>query len=400
VKAIYLDAALISELGHFAGSCRSVAAALRGAGIETAVCGHSRINPALAASVQALPLFTLHPNSAPVSDPVCGWLANFHHVAHVTAQDLGRLNGVQAGDLVIYNCARPAQIAAVVSWVQQSFSPDRLPRVVIILGWHPGMLVTSRNTAGDIVEWRLTDQASCLYRFAASMIQPAFAPAFRFAAADRPGSTGWSQLLGVPVVALPYFQTATTRRRNRKGTEAPCVAFLGEQRENKGYHLVPGIVARLLASNVPLRVLVQNSWSLMQTQNELLHKMAQENSRLTLRIGTASVEEWSQHLDASDFVVLPYDTGSYSTIISGIGAEAVANAIPQAVPKDTGLDLMMREYGSPGVVFSEVTESTVADAVLDGLVHFDDLADTAFEAAGAWATRNEPAVLARSLLSI
>ena len=400
MKAIYLDAALISELGHFAGSCRAVAAALRGAGVETAVCGHSRIDPALAASVQALPLFTLHPNSAPVSDPVCGWLSNFHHVAHVTAQDLGRLNGIEANDLVIYNCARPAQIAAIVSWVQQRFSPDALPRVVIVLGWHPGMVVTSRNAAGDILAWQLTEHASCLYRFAVSMIQPAFAPAFRFAAADRPGSAGWSQLLGVPVVALPYFQTATTVLRNRKGTAAPCIAFLGEQRENKGYHLVPGIVARLLASDRPLRVLVQNSWSLMQQQNDILQRMSLEDSRLQLKIGTASVEEWSEFLDASDFVVLPYDPGSYSTIISGISAEAVANAIPQAVPKDTGLDMMLREYHNPGVVFSEVTEGAVADAVLDALTRFDYLSDSAFEAAGAWAMRNDSAALARSLLSI
>lgn len=400
MKAIYLDAALISELGHFAGSCRAVTAALRSVGVHTTVCGHSRIDADLAGALPALPLFTYHPNSAPSGDPVCGWLTNYHHVAHVTTQDLQRLNGISADDLIIYNCARPAQIAALVSWVQQSFTPHNHPRVVITLGWHPGMIITARNAAGDIQEWRLTDQASCLYRFAVSLIQPAFASTFRFAAADRYGSAGWSQLLGTPVAALPYFQTATTIRRNRRGTVAPCIAFLGEQRENKGYHLVPGIVSRLLASQTPLRVLVQNSWSLMHAQNESLKQMALTDPRLDLRIGTASVAEWSVFLDASDFIVLPYDPASYSSSISGISAEAAANAIPQAVPANTGLEMMLRECGNPGVVFSEISEDAVASSVLNALADFDTLADTAFQSAGQWAIQNDTAQLGRAILSI
>jgi hypothetical protein len=262
------------------------------------------------------------------------------------------------------------------------------------------MIITARSATGEILEWRLTDQASCLYRFAVSLINPAFVSAFRFAAADRPGALGWSELLGTRVTALPYFQTATTVRRNRKGTKAPCVAFLGEQRENKGYHLVPGIVSRLLASQTPLKILVQNSWSLMEAQNSLLQHMASNDKRLELRIGTASVTEWSAILDDSDLVVLPYDVPSYSCIISGISAEAVANAIPQAVPANTGLEMMLREYGTPGVIFPNVTEDAVAASALDALAVFDSLADTAFEASCTWAKRNDCNQLGQALLSI
>jgi len=400
LKAIYLDAALISELGHFAGSCRSVTAALQAVGVPTTVCGHSHIDEALAKCLNAIPLFTYHPNNAPSQDVVCGWLTNYHHVGHFTEQDLLRLNGITSEDLVIYNCARPAQIAALVSWIQRAFTPENHPKVVIILGWHPGMIITARGAAGEILEWRLTDQASCLYRFAVSLINPAFASAFRFAAADRPGSLGWSELLGTRVTALPYFQTATTVRRNRKGTKAPCVAFLGEQRENKGYHLVPGIVSRLLASQTPCRILVQNSWSLMETQNTLLQHMASNDKRLELRIGTASVTEWSAILDDSDLVVLPYDVPSYSCIISGISAEAVANAIPQAVPANTGLEMMLREYGTPGVIFPNVTEDAVAASALDALAVFDSLADTAFAASCTWAETNDFKQLGQVLLSM
>jgi hypothetical protein len=151
---------------------------------------------------------------------------------------------------------------------------------------------------------------------------------------------------------------------------------------------------------MPLRVLVQNSWSLMQSQNEILKQMALTDPRLDLRIGTASVVEWSVFLDASDFIVLPYDPASYSSIISGISAEAVANAIPQAVPANTGLEMMLRECGNPGVVFSEISEAAVAGSVLNALANFDTLADTAYESAGTWAIQNDTAQLGRAILSI
>jgi hypothetical protein len=398
MQAVYLDAALISELGHFAGACRSVTKSLRGAGVPVTICGHARIDSHLAKDLGVMPLFTYHPNAMPSADPVCGWLLNFQEISRVTEADLQQLQGISAGDLVIYNCARPAQVAAVVSWLQRNFKPEAAPRVVIILGWHPGMRITSRDTHGGIREWRLTDTASSLYRLACTSIRPEYEPSIRFAAPDRPAAMGWSELIARKVAPLPYLQNAVTGRRNRRGTSIPTIAFLGEQRENKGYLLVPEIVSQLLASPRSFRVLVQNSWDQMQDQNEELRRTALSDPRLEVLIGTVSPAEWSAILDRSDLIVLPYDANAYSTTISGIGAEAVANAIPQVVPANTGLDIMLQDYGSPGLSFSAVTPKEVVAAVHRVLDSYDDFASAAHQASSRWAEVNAPHQLAAALL--
>lgn len=398
MQAVYLDAALISELGHFAGACRSVTDSLRGAGVPVTICGHARIDPHLAKDLGVVPLFTYHPNAMPSTDPVCGWLANFQEISRVTDADLQRLQGVIAGDLVIYNCARPAQVAAVVSWLQRNFKPQEAPRVVIILGWHPGMYVTRRDPYGQVEEWQLTDTASSLYRLAAMAIRPEYEASIRFAAPDRPAACGWSALIARRVISLPYLQHAFNEPRNRRGTAVPTVSFLGEQRQNKGYLLVPDIVNRILASPRPLRVLVQNSWDQMQDQNEQLRQKASSDSRLEVSVGTVSPSEWCAFLDRSDLVVLPYDIASYSTTISGISAEALANAIPQVVPANTGLDIMLRDYGNPGLSVTDVTPELVAAAVHRVLDSYDSFANAAYTAAGIWAATNTPHRLARALL--
>jgi len=397
VRVIYLDAALIGELGHFAGVCRQVTTALRAAGAETLVCGHAQVDAGLQAELGVLPLFRLHPNARLNDDPVCGWLVSYFETVRHTVEDLGRIQGITAGDLVVYDCARPAQIAALLQWLQAAFPADNCPSLLVILGWPTGMAV-DRDAAGRIASWRLLDQAGCLYRLAVSGLQPAFAQRVRFCISDACAAEAYSQLLGRPVERLPEIQQAQTLPRDRAAVAAPCLAFLGEQRFDKGYPHVPEIVARLLAAGVPLRILVQNSWELMEEQNAAIRRLAAADDRLTVRIGTLRPEEWNEQLVAADMVILPYHLSTYATALSGVGAEALANGIPQAVPAGSGLERLVREYGMPGVVFPMSEPEPVVAAVLAALASWPDVAKAAARARDLWAERNAPARLAAAIL--
>jgi len=396
MRVLYFDAALTDQLGHFANECRFFVEALRGNGIDTVVFGNRAMEPGLAAELGAHAHFRYHPNSAPSPDPVCGWLLSFNEVARATLEDLSRINGVSGNDIVLYDCAKPAQIMGLIQWVQRTFPPSSSPNVLITLGWPPGL--ASSTGDGAAINWQLRDATAMLYRYACAHIAPPFQQVFRFACPDATMADAYGALLGRPVSVLPNPHRATTGRRSRKGAIDPCIAFLGEQRPNKGYGMVPQISGRLLASGVRLRILVQNSWQLMHEQNEALTRMASADSRLSLSIGTVDSSRWNALLDACDLVVLPYDQDTYSSVTSGIAAEAIANAIPQAVPARTCMARLLQDYDGPGVVFERSEVEPVVCAVLDALSDMDRLAERALAAARRWEVENSPAQLVKAIL--
>jgi len=396
MRVLYFDAALTDQLGHFANECRFFVEALRSKSVETVVFGNRAIEPGLAAELGAHPHFRYHPNSAPSTDPICGWLLSFNEVARATLEDLSRISGVSSKDIILYDCAKPAQIMGLVQWVQRAFEPTSSPKVLITLGWPPGL--AGAASGGASTNWQLRDGTAMLYRYACAHIEPPFQQVFRFACPDATMSDAYGALLGRPVSVLPNPHRATTGRRSRKGVREPCIAFLGEQRPNKGYGMVPQISEKLLSSGRRLRILVQNSWQLMHEQNEVLKRMASADSRLSLHIVTVDAGHWNALLDACDLIVLPYDQDTYSSVTSGIAAEAIANAIPQAVPARTCMARLLKDYGSPGVVFERSEVEPIVSAVLDALGDMDQFAERALAAASRWETENSPAQLVKAIL--
>lgn len=397
MRVVYLDAALIGELGHFAGVCRSVTAAIRDAGLEAIVCSHQQIDPQLKTELSAQPLFRLHPNAGLSNDPVCGWLLSYFETVRLTVEDLSRIQGLTPEDVIFYDCARPAQIGALVQWLQQMFAAETCPQVLIMLGWPSGMTV-NRDESGRLTSWQLHDQTSCLYRLAVATIKPPYAARVRFGCPDPTAAEAYQQLLGWPVEALPAIQHATIPARDRSAATEPCVAFLGEQRFDKGYPLVPAIVEGLLAANVPLRILVQNSWQQMEEQNATLRAIAARDPRLTVRIGTQTTTGWRQQLSEADLIVLPYHASTYATTLSGVGAEAAANGIPQAVPTGTGLSRLVVDYGMPGVIFPASEPMAVVKAVREAIADWPAVVARAAHARVLWADRNSPQRLATAIL--
>jgi len=285
----------------------------------------------------------------------------------------------------------------LVQWLQQTFSVETCPRLLIMLGWPSGMTV-NRDESGRLTSWQLHDQTSCLYRLAVATIKPSYAARVRFGCPDPTAAEAYQQLLGRPVEALPAIQHATIPARDRSAATEPCVAFLGEQRFDKGYPLVPAIVEGLLAANVPLRILVQNSWQQMEEQNAALQAIAARDPRLIVRIGTQTTPGWQQQLSEADLIVLPYHASTYATTLSGVGAEAAANGIPQAMPAGTGLSRLVVDYGMPGVIFPVSEPAAVVKTVLEAIADWPAVVARAAHARELWAERNSPQRLAAAIL--
>jgi glycosyltransferase involved in cell wall biosynthesis len=399
MRVLYLDAALVNNLGHFANECRFVCGAFRELGTETVVLSHRAIEPELANELGARPHFSFHPNASPSTDPLCGWLISFDTVARTTCDELTRIDGVRHGDLVIYDCARPAQIAALVWWVQKTFEPEMAPSVLITLGWPPGLVAESVESL-DAARWRLHDPTAALYRYAVSQIANNFQGSFHFGCPDSTMAAAYSALLDRKVAALPNPHRATTSRRPRAGSRPVCLSFLGEQRPNKGYLMLPAIAERLLASDADLRLVVQNSWELMSDQTAQLQRLSCASGRIRVQVGSVDQAGWNALLEEADLIVLPYDQATYSSVTSGIAAEAIANGIPQVVPQGTCMARLVRDYCDAGVVFETSAVEPVVAAVLAAVADFDALASRAARAAERWAAENSAERLVQAFTGI
>jgi hypothetical protein len=258
-------------------------------------------------------------------------------------------------------------------------------------------LIPNRLADGS-VNWTLGDISAILYRYAGLALPEAFARRFRFMAVHRKTAELHSALLGRPVEVIPFAMDAETRARPRASKEALTVGFLGAQRANKGFHLVPEIVSRLLTSRKDVRVIVQNSWGHMRKEMELLGTQAAADPRLRVIAGGLGPAEWAALLDELDVVVAPYDQNAYASSVSGITVEAIMNAIPSAVPRFTAIEEMLEEYGWPGVTFDRSEPQQVVDAVgrlIDDFARYAILAKLASE---TWKTRQGAAKFTQALL--
>lgn len=397
---VYCDAALANEQGHFAPFCRATTTAVRQLGGDVLVLGHARIEPDLAAALGATPFFRFHPNATLCDDPLCGPLTDFVQAARITAADLARLTGFTADNIVFYEHAKAAQLMGLIDWAQTRFPSDNCPLIVVTFGWPGGLeeeAPAADQTGGS--RWRIGDQRMIFYRHASRMIRPSHVHRFAFAAYDPKVASAYRFLLDRPVQVFPPPLGAVTAPRDRTETAAPTVAFLGEQRLEKGLALIPEMVRQLLAAHPSIRIIVHNSWQEPRDENTLLAGMAKEYPRLEVRLGTVTAAEWAELLDRTDMLVMPYDPAIYATAISGVAVEAIATGIPCVAPRGTTMERLLTEAGMPGVLADRSEVEPMVTAVSQLLSDYPPLAARAAQASQVWQERAGGKRLVEAILS-
>ena len=138
---------------------------------------------------------------------------------------------------------------AGISWLA-ALAPERRPRTVIEFGTGV-MLATTMTPQGPtlaIPEPRV-DPTGMLFHFVGGQMKNADTSRLHLMTYHATTSRIMEGLLGRRVSVVPFpYQAAKTPRR-RAGTRPITVALLGFQRADKGYHLLPSLLPRLLADN-------------------------------------------------------------------------------------------------------------------------------------------------------
>jgi glycosyltransferase involved in cell wall biosynthesis len=385
VRVIYADPGLRDNLGHHANTCRAIKAELIRRGIDVVVLAFANITEELKQELGALPLFRAYTYWQTDGDPIAGWLNCFDAGAQATVEDLGRLSGVTAEDIVYLNSAQPAQFMAIVKWLHGIPEAQR-PHVVLEFGTDPGVDVREVDGQARLVlhDFR-TDPRAMFYRFAAIKLNDTMLPRVHLTTFDTTASAIYAQMLGKPVGVLPLPQFAHAQIVSRVGRRPVTVSVLGHQRPDKGYHLMPEIARLLLALEPDARLLIHNGApDVMSRVQQELRAHAAVEMRVQLNEQTADPTLWAALLAASDLILCPYEPARFVASYSAVAAEALASGIPLIVPGGTALARLLVEFGNPGAAFAQYTPASIVEATRAALAEFDTIAQRAVAAADQW----------------
>lgn len=390
MRILYADAGLRSLEGHHASSGVALPAAFRRLGHEVVVLGHDSMIAELRRAAGAEPFFRIFTYGGASDDPIAGWLENFNVACDLTTADLRRAwFSFGPYDLIYFNSARPAQIAALGMWMKRAFrTPAEAPGVAIELGTEAGL---TRSGPDESPTFTVRDPTATLYRQAANMVGSDWMAKMTFLTVTAAAAAEYEFILKTRARVVPMPQALPPLRRRTAAREALTVGFLGHQRPDKGWQFVRDTVRAVLRDNPNVTFIAhQSDPSSMSEVTQGIRDLAANEPRLELLVQPAVGAAWFGLLDRCDLVALPYDPIRYQAAYSAIVGEALAAGAPIVVPADTTMSAALAAAGMPGTTFTVWDAASIASGIGRAIGRFDDIAARAHEAGQDWHGRHGP----------
>jgi glycosyltransferase involved in cell wall biosynthesis len=161
-------------------------------------------------------------------------------------------------------------------------------------------------------------------------------------------SEAYVAVTGLPFGTLPIpFRTDRITPRNRQSDDPLRLTFLGDARDEKGFHWLPDLIDGLRAEAEAGRVTFALQASLLSPQYNpesipaMAHVRAMAGEPFMELHGLdapLSPEQYFDLLSRADVMLCPYSPENYKRRSSGTLTEAMAAGIPTVVPADTWLE--------------------------------------------------------------
>ncbi|MBV8393879.1 MAG: glycosyltransferase [Alphaproteobacteria bacterium] len=337
----------------------------------------------------AEPFFRIFTYGGASDDPIAGWLENFNVACDLTTADLRRAWGTFGPfDLVYFNSARPAQVAALGLWMKQTFrTPAQAPGVAIELGTEAGL---TRSGPDERPSFTVREPTAVLYRQAANLVGAEWMARMTFLTVTPAAAAEYEFILKTPAKVVPMPQALPPLRR-RTVNGALTIGFVGHQRPDKGWQFVSEAVQAVLCDHASVRFVAhQSDPESMADVTQGLRGLAAREPRLELLVQPAVNSAWFALLDRCDIVALPYDPMRYQAAYSAIVGEALSAGAPIVVPADTTMSSALAAAGGPGTTFAAWNAASIAAGIGQAIERFGDLAGRAYEAGQDWHGRHGP----------
>jgi glycosyltransferase involved in cell wall biosynthesis len=227
--------------------------------------------------------------------------------------------GLGAGDAFFIPTIHAEELLSLAEALQKTSDP--MPRIMLVL----------RREPEEAAMMRLPQ--------ALSAIPMQYRAQFLFYADTPPLAEAYARQFGLNVEILPIpYDLALIRKSvvpNTSG-KAKRIVYLGNARQEKGFHLLPAMVADVSMRDPAIAFHIQCS---MAKEDEIdpviagaIH-MLKRYRNVALHEAPLSQEEYIDLLALSDIVLLPYDASKYKRRSSGILAQAQAAGKVAVVPK-------------------------------------------------------------------
>jgi glycosyltransferase involved in cell wall biosynthesis len=179
------------------------------------------------------------------------------------------------------------------------------------------------------------------------------------------------------------------------------VSYLGDAREEKGFHLLPKLIKDLRAADLGegrVRFRIQVNLPRIGTTARVLRAKNNLTKRkglgLELLEGPFDSNKYHELIASSDIILVPYYAKSYRARSSGIFAEALAAGVPTIYPRGTWMESCHQDSGSVG--FNKMRD--IPSALIDLVSHYPAYESQSRQFSRIWRQQHSAANLVNLLM--
>lgn len=350
--AIVADNGLRYAFGHHHEFDRRLGEELAAAGVPTTLFAHREPVDLVGGEANLVPHFTRFLYEPANADPIAGFIDDYLAHNEAFARDMAHLAGMADLEdaLLILPAATSRNILGLANWVATGSLPSSA-RLVLVL---PAAVDALREDAG-------VNSQQVLYRHALKRLLSVSGGRARLVSLWPPQSTAYSGLADHPVATAPYPVCAGTPA---DGDGLPCepmrVVYCGDPRPDKGFDLLPAIVAHVHAARPAIRFVVQVTY--VPAGDQTIAQLAAAGVEIVS--GFLMAADFAHLIRHGDVVLLPYQDPKYRIGTSALFAEVAYLDRPIVVPENTTMAAMMRTMALSGSIAPDAGAEALAAAIL------------------------------------
>ncbi len=387
-RLLIVDPALRGQTGHHYNLNRAVAEAAAELDLPCVVLGKGVGHEPLP-GLTVLPVFPVDQYRVPVFGEFPDPGRRIARLEEVTEELLAVLRGVvtpvlRPGDRVLVHSPNASTVAAFGPWLTE-VTATRDVRAAMVLNQSDFL-----NTDGT-----LNPQGEMYRRFFAAVRE---APAERLAVGMDPGyfAPDMQKLAGPEwrPFRVPLFLPALLTRMAAAAPERR-VGYFGHASRQKGTHLVPEIVRRLVARTAGTAAVTlhadftfgRETWG--GDLERVVADIAEAAALGPVRHHSGAIDSpvFYAELARCGVVTIPY-AGFYRLQVSGVFREALAMGRTVVIPEDGNMARLARAEGFAAVTFPEMAADAIADACRAALDALPETLPRNRAAAEAWRARH------------
>jgi glycosyltransferase involved in cell wall biosynthesis len=395
-RFVLCDPSFVGYTGHCLEYLLSLEDSVRTQGYDPVYAGNRSLSPGIASQLSALRCFThwcdarpcpvgVDPNSARGRE-----LVRTEHERRITL-DLNEIDSnlkLTSRDILFINTLRHWPLRGVVDWLDARSSQDA-PHIVLVLHFTAYPNPDGHDSMADMYAdaFKKIERSKYTSRFVLCSDAKELIDEYRT-----------MTHLEVFLAPIPHCRgDVGTSERDRSDTIN--IAYIGEARYHKGFHLLPYVVRG-----------VRRDWGRERVRFKIQSFANDPAAAFYIQtIGKLDVDdvelfpyqmderEYRDFLSRSDIVVVPYLLDNYYRQTSGIYAEAVAAGKVTIVSKGTWMARQVEEFGG-GLAFAPNDPQSFLEATQSALSDYDNLHAGARVASARWRGFHTPENMVASIL--